>query len=413
MGSRILTGLGRLFSALFNLKIKLKYVLAVCIILVGTAVGLTASRIINNVGGDEDYLEAKSYIHIKDVITENYINGAERSRLGDAAAASMVNSLGDQWSFYMSEAEYKTYLLSSSAEYSDIGMSIMRDEAGRGFQVLSINPGSPAAQAGLAVGMIIDKVDGEDITDMDTDDVRLLIRSKLNTKFTLSVLNRDDIKVDCAASYISPVSSRLEKTEAGYIKINNFEAGSGKDAVAAAEELIRRQNAVALVIDLRGNPGGLMDELATFLDYFMPEQDMFVITDKNGNEKVYRSDNVCVDLPIVVLINAETYGAAEVAAAALHECGKAVLLGEATYGQTRTQEIIELEDGSAIRLSTRSYLTGNRVDISAAGGVIPDMIVHNTNAEATGTTAGTTGASDGTGVSSEDEQLMSALKYLS
>ena len=412
MGNKILLALGRLFSALFNIKIKLKYVLAVLIILVGSAIGITASKIIKSVGGDEDYAEAKNYIMIKDIIEDNYIDGADRTSLGDAAAASMVNSLGDQWSYYMSAAEYKTYLLSSSAEYSDIGMSIMRDEAGRGFQVMAINSGSPAAAAGLTVGMIIEKVDGVDVTDMDTDDVRTLIRSKLNTKFKLSVINQDDITVDCESTYLTAVSYRLEKTEAGYVKINDFEAGSGDDSTAAIEELMK-MNACALVIDLRGNPGGLMSELAKLLDYLLPSCDMFEIVDRNGKEEVFKSDSMCVSLPIVVLINGETYGAAEVAAAALQEYGKATILGEATYGQTRTQQIIELEDGAAIRISTHSYLTPNRVDIAKAGGVIPDMIVHNTNAEATGTTGGTTGVSDGSGVTSEDEQLMAALKYLS
>ena len=114
-----------------------------------------------------------------------------------------------------------------------------------------------------------------------------------------------------------------------------------------------------------------------------------------------------------VLINGETYGEAEVCAAVLKEFQWATLLGEPTTGKTRTQETIVLADGSAIRLSTGSYLTGNGVDISASGGVAPEYIIHNSDPSATGTTAGTTGESTGSGATSNDEQLMQALKLLS
>ena len=114
-----------------------------------------------------------------------------------------------------------------------------------------------------------------------------------------------------------------------------------------------------------------------------------------------------------MLINGETYGEAEVCAAALQEFQWATILGEPTTGKTRTQETIVLSDGSAIRLSTGTYLTGGGVDISTRGGVSPDYIMHNSDPSATGTTAGTTGDSSGTGVTSDDEQLMYALKILS
>ena len=120
-----------------------------------------------------------------------------------------------------------------------------------------------------------------------------------------------------------------------------------------------------------------------------------------------------IQLPMCVLINAETYGEAEVCAAALQEYQWATMIGEPTTGKTRTQETIVLSDGSAIRLSTGTYLTGSGVDISARGGVSPEYIMHNSDPSATGTTAGTTGDSSGTGVTSDDEQLMYALKLLS
>lgn len=410
--NRLLTNLGDILAAIFNIRVRLKYVIIVCVILLCGSIGLTSSIIIKNVGGKQDYEDAMRYIEIKNLVDDNYIDEVDRKAMGDSAAAAMVSGLGDMWSYYMSSDEYKTYQLSYANEYSGIGMSIMKHSSG-GFQVVSVNLGAPAQLAGLSAGMVITSVDGEDVSGMSEDQVRTLIRSRLNTKFTLGINGDQTIEVDCEKTYVSPVSYRLEKTEAGYIQIKNFEAGSGEDAIAAIEDLVS-QGAVALVIDVRGNPGGLMSELQKLLDHLLPNVDLFTSVDKGGHKEVIRSDSVCIQLPICVLVNTETYGAAELFAAVLQEHGWAQLLGEATQGNTRTQETIALEDGSALRLSTHSYLTPKGVDLTASGGVIPDMIVYNSDASATGTTAGTTGsASDGTASISADEQLMAALKLLS
>jgi carboxyl-terminal processing protease len=218
--------------------------------------------------------------------------------------------------------------------------------------------------------------------------------------------------VDCSGIYQSSVKYRLEKTMAGYVQILNFEAGTAQDAIDAIEELLN-QGAVALVVDLRGNPGGLDTEVADFLNYLLPSGTLFVRRDKDGHEDITTSDGMCIQLPMVVLINGDTYAEAEVCAAVLKEFQWATILGEPTTGKTRTQETIALSDGSAIRLSTGTYLTGGRVDISAAGGVTPEYIIHNADPNSAGTTAGTTGESTGTGATSTDEQLMNALKMLS
>ena len=409
---RLMYNLGSLISAFFNIGISLKFVILVCVILTAGTYFITNKVAIDNVGGTEDYAEAMRYIEIKDIVDEKFIDTVDRGSMGDSAAAAMVAGLGDKWSYFMSSDEYKTYQLYSSDEYSDIGLSIMKDDSG-GYQVISVNPGSPAAWAGLTPGMVITDVDGEDVTAFDADYVRQLIRGKLNTVFTLGInFGQNTITVDCTGFYVSPVSYRMEKTEAGYIKIDNFEAGSGQDAINAIEELLS-QKAVALCIDLRGNPGGLKAEIAKLLDYLLPKGVLFSEMDKDGNQNVIESDGMCVQIPIVVLINTETYSEAELFAAVLQEYNWALLMGEPTRGRTRTQSTVELADGSAIRLSTKTYLTPNGNDISTNGGVVPDSIVFNTDASATGTTEGTTGVSDGTASTSADDQLMAALKYLS
>lgn len=411
LGTRLMNAVVNVLTAILNIRIRFKYVLLAFIIFVGSAIGITYKHMLDLVGGKDDFDEAKRYIEIKDVVDEQYIDEVSRQTLGDYAAAAMVSGLADKWSYYMSADEYKTYQLNSANEYSGIGMSIMKQDDGS-FQVVSVNADSPAGLAGLGAGDVITAVDGEDITSMSLDEARKLIRSKMNGKFTLGLGRKNSIEVDCSSVYQSAVNYRLEKTEAGYIQILNFEAGSGDDAIAAVEDLLN-QGAVALCIDLRGNPGGLDTECAKFLDYLLPNGTLFIETDKQGNEKVTTSDGMCIQLPMCVLVNAETFGEAEVCAAVLQEYQWATVLGEATTGKTRTQETIPLEGGSALRLSTGTYLTGNRTDISAKGGVVPDLILYNSDASATGTTDGTVGESTGVGASSNDEQLMQALKLLS
>lgn len=411
LGTRLMNAVVNVLTAILNIRIRFKYVLLAFIIFVGGAIGITYKHMLDLVGGKEDFDEAKRYIEIKDVVEDQYIDEVSRQTLGDYAAAAMVSGLADSWSYYMSADEYKTYQLNSANEYSGIGMSIMKQDDGS-FQVVSVNADSPAGLAGLGAGDVISSVDGEDITSMSLDEARKLIRSKMNGKFTLGLGRKNSIEVDCSGVYQSAVNYRLEKTEAGYVQILNFEAGSGEDAIAAVEDLLN-QGAVALCIDLRGNPGGLDTECAKFLDYLLPNGTLFIETDKQGNEKVTTSDGMCIQLPMCVLVNAETFGEAEVCAAVLQEYQWATVLGEATTGKTRTQETIPLEDGSALRLSTGTYLTGNRTDISAKGGVVPDLILYNSDASATGTTDGTVGESTGVGASSNDEQLMQALKLLS
>ena len=413
LGNRLLSAIAQFFSAIFNIRIKLKFVLIAFVLIISGAVAYTYYTMLNNVGGKEDYAEALRYIEIKDVIDENFIDAVDRKSLGDYAAAAMVSGLNDPWSKYMSSDEYKTYQLSSANEYQDIGISMLKDENGGGFQVIGVNPASPAALAGLTTGMYITSVDDEDITKYTLEEARTAIRSRMNGKFTLGFgRGQSPIEVDCSAVYTSAVNARMEKTEAGYVQISNFEAGSSQDAINAIEDLLN-QGAIALCIDLRNNPGGLRGEVASFLDYLLPNGVLFAEMDKNGKQDVVQSDGMCIQLPMCVLVNAGTFAEAELCAAVLQEYNWATILGEATTGKTRTQETITLSDGSALQLSTGTYITGNGNDISRNGGVVPDVITYNSDASATGTTQGTTGESTGTASVSADQQLMAALTLLS
>ena len=405
-------GVGIFFRRLLSLGIPLWFVLLMVLGSLFATRIITRNQVVREVGGEEDFNEAMRYIEIKDIIDEKYIEPVDRKSMGYSAAIAMVSGLGDSWSSFLTDDEYKTYQLSSSNEYADIGMSLVKDSSG-GFQVVTVYPDSPAARSGVVIGMLITAVDGQRVTEYSTDEVRTLIRSKMNGKFNLSVVGMTDpLEIDATNVNSEAITYRLEKTGAGYVQIHNFEAGSGQAAVDAVEYLLS-QGAVSLVVDVRDNSGGLTTEAAIFLDYLLPSGRLFSDISKDGTERVTESDSMSLELPMVVLINAGSFRESELFAQVLKDYRWATLIGEPTTGNTRTQEVIVLNDGSALRLSTHSLLSASGIDIAAAGGVVPDMIVFNRNAAATGTTEGTVGGEEGTASVSDDTQLMEALRFLS
>ena len=405
-------GVGIFFRRLLSLGIPLWFVLLMVLGSLFATRIITRNQVVREVGGAEDFDEAMRYIEIKDIIDEKFIEPVDRKSMGYSAAIAMVSGLGDSWSSFLTDDEYKTYQLSSSNEYADIGMSLVKDSSG-GFQVVTVYPDSPAARSGVVIGMLITAVDGQRVTEYSTDEVRTLIRSKMNGKFNLSVVGMTDpLEIDATNVNSEAITYRLEKTGAGYVQIHNFEAGSGQAAVDAVEYLLS-QGAVSLVVDVRDNSGGLTTEAAIFLDYLLPSGRLFSDISKDGTERVTESDSMSLELPMVVLINAGSFRESELFAQVLKDYRWATLIGEPTTGNTRTQEVIVLNDGSALRLSTHSLLSASGIDIAAAGGVVPDMIVFNRNAAATGTTEGTVGGEEGTASVSDDTQLMEALRFLS
>lgn len=363
--------------AIGRLKINFWIALLLCILCVGVTYGVASSRSRAAFGSEENYAQAIKYLEIKNTIDDYYIGEVDEETISSAAFSAMVNSLGDVWSSYMSPTEYQTYQLYSSNQFIGLGVSIAKDSDTGGFEITGLTEGSPAENAGLQRGDIILSVDGEDVTGMTISDARSLITSHIDESVTLLIDrngSQTEYTVDCRLIYDNPVSYEMINGNVGYIKISNFESGAADGAIAAIESLLG-SGAQYFVFDVRTNPGGLLSELTTLLDYLLPGVDIFVSVDKSGEETVITSNNVCLDMDMCVLVNADSYSAAEFFAAALQEYGWATIVGEHTTGKGRSQQTFELSDGSALHLSTAKYLTPNRVDLSEQGGVAPDIEV--------------------------------------
>lgn len=363
--------------AIGRLRINFWIAMLLCLLCVGVTYGVTVSRERADYGSDANYAQAMKYLEVKTTLDNYYIGEIDEEAVSSAAFSAMVDSLGDMWSSYMGPSEYQTYQLYSSNQFVGLGVTIAKDADTGGFKITGLTEDSPAENAGLVRGDIILAVDGQDVTGMTLTDVRSLITSHIDESVLLLINHGGsevEKNVDCRLIYDNPVSSEMINGNVGYIKISNFESGAAENAIAAIEKLLQ-SGAQYFVFDVRTNPGGLLDELTELLDYLLPGGDIFVSVDKSGEETVVTSNNVCLDMEMCVLVNADSYSAAEFFAAALQEYNWATIVGERTTGKGRSQQTFELSDGSALHISTAKYLTPNRVDLSQQGGVTPDMEV--------------------------------------
>lgn len=368
-------------GSFFNKKFKLTHLIIVCLVVAALTAGATYALTIGGIGSKQYFDDAKAYVEIEKIINENYIGSVDDDTLFNAAASAMVRSIDDKWSYYMSPEEYAAYKLTSSNEYAGIGISVKQNDSGD-FEIFSVDSGTPAEAAGLTAGQLIVSVDGQPVADMTLSEMQELIRSKLNKDFPMVVSdkkgNEVSVTVACEIIYKDPVSSRMLDGNIGYIKIANFEAGSSEGTINTIERLVA-EGATSFIFDVRNNPGGLLSELVSLLDYLLPDGDLFISVDKQGNETVKTSDKICLSSKMAVLVNANTYSAAEFFAAALQEYDWATIVGENTTGKARSQITLELSNGGAVHISTHKYLTPDRVDLSEVGGIKPDIEAVNTN----------------------------------
>ena len=371
-------GFGRVVKAFFGIKIRFWALILACVLCVGVTYGLTVQRERGRIGSEENYSQAMKYLEIKNVIDEKYVGTVNEESVSAAAFDAMVSALGDQWSYYMSPSEYSAYKLYSANQYVGLGVQVDKDAETGGLKITGVNSGTPADNAGLEAGDIILAVAGTDITGMTVGDARSFISSNLGESVKLKIRDKDgnesELSVNCELIYTSPVTYRMLSGSIGYVQILNFDSGAADAAIKAIETLLG-QGALGFVFDVRTNPGGLLSELTTLLDYLLPSGNIFISVDKAGNQTPTESDSVCLDMPMAVLVNADTYSAAEFFAAALQDYNWAEIVGERTTGKSRSQQTIELSDGSAVHLSTARYLTPAGIDLAEQGGLIPDQEV--------------------------------------
>lgn len=340
------------------------------------------------------------------LIDDCFIGEADSQTMEDAAAAAMVKATGDRWSYYISAEDYDAHREQEENAYVGVGITIVQQEDDSGFLISMVTDGGPAQEAGIAVNDLLIGVEDQDVRGMTTDQVGQLVKGKEGTKVTLTVLRKGEnltLSVERRRIEQPVAEGELLDEGVGLVRIYNFDARCAQESIAAIEKL-RSEGAKKLIFDVRDNPGGFASELVDLLDYLLPEGDLFRSVSFDGKEQVDTSDASFMDMPMAVLVNGNTYSAAEFFAAALMEYEAAVVVGEPTVGKGYYQQTISLGDGSAVALSTGKYFTpkGNSL---ADKGITPSVRVDVDEETASSIYYGTIQSGD-------DPQIQAAIKAL-
>ena len=316
-------------------------------------------------------------IVLRTLINQCFIGEVDQQALEDGAAQGMVDALPDRWSYYIPVSQMQANEEHMKNAYVGVGITISVREDGTGCDILLVEPTGGAREAGVLPGDILTHVEGQPVADVGIDGVRSLVRGEENSQVELTV-QRDGqahtYRVTRRSIQVQVASGQLLDGDVGYISIVNFNERCAQETIAQIEDLIE-QGAKAFIFDVRFNPGGYKDELVDLLDYLLPEGNLFHSQFYNGQETVDTSDAACLQMPMAVLINGDSYSAAEFFAAALSEYDWATLVGEPTVGKGYFQNTIDLGDGSAVALSVGKYFTPNGVCLEEVGGLQPDVEV--------------------------------------
>ncbi len=305
-----------------------------------------------------------------------YIDDYDTAALGDYLAEAAVAATGDRWSYYISAEDMADYQENKNNAYVGIGVTVVLNEEDQTICITEVTPNGPADLAGLQVGDLIVAVEGTPTAELGMDETRSRIRGEEGTQVTLTI-RRDGVELERTLTRstiaVQVVEYAMLEQQIGYIKIANFNDHCAQDSIAAIEALCA-QGAQSLIFDVRFNPGGYKSELVKLLDYLLPEGPLFRSVDYTGAEDVDYSDAACITLPMAVLVNGDSYSAAEFFAVALQEYGVAEVVGTGTTGKANFQNTFLLSDGSAVALSVGHYKTPNGVVLEGVG-VTPDHLV--------------------------------------
>ena len=323
---------------------------------------------------DGDFAKLKE---IRAYLDYYFVGDLDDQQLLDYAAEGLIAGTGDRWSYYISADEMDSYQEQMNNAYVGIGITIQNNETQDGYSIISITAGSSAEAAGLRPGDELIAVEGENAWELGMTETRNRVRGETGTFVTITIRRGrtlTDYTLERKSVALETVTWKLLRDNAALICIKNFDANICKDTIAAIEEALDA-GAKSLIFDVRNNPGGYQHELVQLLDYLLPEGPLFRSSSYDGKVNVEYSDSSCLSMPMAVLVNENSYSAAEFFAVALQEYEWAAVIGTGTSGKGYFQNTFYLSDGSAIAISTGEYRTP--LDHSLVGvGIVPDIYLN-------------------------------------
>ncbi|NLJ89811.1 MAG: S41 family peptidase [Clostridiales bacterium] len=316
---------------------------------------------------------------IDNLINRYYIEDVDENDLIEGMYKGYVAGIGDPYSTYYTVDEYKALMDSSSGIYYGIGATVSQDVTTGIIRIIKPFVSSPAYEAGLLPEDILYKVDGEEVTGIDLTEVVSKIKGPEGTTTTLTIIREGvdeelEIEVTRRKIEVPTIEHTMLDSNIGYIAISEFDKVTVDQFLSAVEEL-EEKGQRGLIIDVRNNPGGLLDSVTKMLDRLLPEGLIVYTEDKYGNREEIKSNaSDYFDKPLVVLTNGNSASASEIFAGAIQDYGIGKVVGTNTFGKGIVQSIFPLPDDTAVKVTVSKYFTPNGRDIHEVG-IAPDVEV--------------------------------------
>ena len=342
--------------------------------------GFTSGLAATNVSKlDYRKIEEKTSL-LQSIIDKYFLFDEDMTKVEDGIYAGMMNGLDDPYTVYYTKEEYKALNEDTEGKYSGIGATVSQNPKSKIITIVNVFDNSPAKEGGLLAGDIIYKIDGEEVTGTDLDVlVKTKIRGVEGSSFTMTVIRGDDRKqIDLNLTRrsieIQTVTSKMLNEGIGYVAVSQFDALTSAQFKSNIESL-KSQGMKKLIVDLRGNPGGLLDQVVDMLDYILPEGLVLYTEDKNGNKEEYYAKNPDeLKIPMAVLVNENSASASEVFTATFKDFKWGKVVGKTTFGKGIVQNVLPLGDGTAVKITTQHYYPPSGYDLHKVG-IKPDVDV--------------------------------------
>lgn len=320
----------------------------------------------------------KSMAYLRAMLEDEYIGEIDDEKMLQMALKGYIAGVGDEYTVYYTPEEMQEQYETALGNYVGIGIYMIVNYEEGSITVVEVMEDSPAEKAGLQADDIITKVDGEEITKDNVSDMTNKIKGEEGTKVKLEIKRGEEIKeveIERKKIEVSHIESKMLENNIAYIRVLDFDGGTAKEFKENYEEL-KNKGAESLIVDIRSNGGGVVDESIDMLEMICDKGDTLLIEkEKNGNEIVQKSEeNPIIDIPIVVLVNENSASASEIFAGALKDYNKATIIGTKTYGKGVIQTLTKLSDGSGIKMTTAEYCTPSGNSINKIG-IEPNITV--------------------------------------
>ena len=316
--------------------------------------------------------------YIRTLLQEKYIGELDDEQMLETAIKGYVAGVGDEYTVYYTKDEMDDQYDAAMGNYVGIGIYMIVNYEEGTIEVVSVMKNSPALEVGMQAGDMITKVNGKELTPDNVGELSDEIKGEEGTTVNLEIMRGEEtleLDVERRRIEVSHIESEMLDNNIAYIQVLDFDGGTAKEFKENYETL-KKQGATSLIIDIRGNGGGVVDEAIDMLEMICDKDSTLLIeTDKNGNEEVIKAEeNPIIDIPVVVLVNGSSASASEIFAGALKDNNKATIIGTTTYGKGVIQTLIRLADGSGIKITTEEYCTPNRNKINKVG-IEPNITV--------------------------------------